>query len=443
MTKTAAEITQSEGFMRSGYVNYHFTDKWTQAWAILDAGGDCAVICLCRGKGDVRPTTVLALSHFSTDLLDAAEVQGPTDFAFEVLDPNAEGGPRRHLFCVESAADRDAWVDTLSVAVGSDDRHGYTDMTGMTNATDVTDAMSELSFVSYASSVPLPAPEDPYPGAPAVQGPQLYPPATTTAQLAGGMVSAGPVGFSSHTEDTNGVRNWQCLVVKEDGPELGMIFESRTEPSGVGSFYVIKRVEPGSVASRKGLQTGMELRRVQQQTVAELDAQSVRRLLGQRPLHIVAAQHSIPATDHLDNGGSKHAGARIDDDGRAPQLSQGFEHQHRMAELRCQQLERALELEQERAARVKLTDAHRQMMEDQEALAAINQEMQAQLTELQQRNDASHNNSSDRPLPEHMAQSAQASPQLLHETGESMLAPSVRMIAPAEHQQPGNLRLVD
>ena len=233
-TKTAAEIQKSDGHLRSGFVRAQ-TDgsaSWQQCWAVLDSGADCAVVCLCRGKGDVRPSTVLALSSYNVETLTTEEVQGPTDFAFEVTDHGDSGtGTKHHLFCLDSGVDRDTWVNLLSNAVQTAGGDAYTDVTGMTDMTDVT-AFSHSSYNSSRSSV-MPPPDEQYPGpslAGAVpgQGVALYPspqqPALQTSETA-------------TPSSSNGVATTECTVVKEDGPELGVAFQSRTKPSGDGIFY--------------------------------------------------------------------------------------------------------------------------------------------------------------------------------------------------------------
>jgi hypothetical protein len=215
-TKTADEVEQSSGHLRSGFVRAYVegtsSSTWQQSWAVLDAGGDFAVLCLCRGRGDVKPTTVLQLAHYSIEALDAAEAQGPTDFAFHITEFREDSAPLRHLFCVDSAEDRDTWVDVFTGALGGgDDGTTYTGFTG----TEMTDA-TETSFASFAST-PMPPPSEDFPAWQQQQHGAYH-------QL------QGAPGAGSQTPAIGGIRTHECTVVREDGPTLGLHFSSRTEP---------------------------------------------------------------------------------------------------------------------------------------------------------------------------------------------------------------------
>ena len=134
-TKTVEQIEQSDGHKRSGFARVQLDggSRWTQQWVVLDVGGDCAVVCLARAAGPIKPAEVLSSSHYSAEPLDTEEAQGPSDFCFQLTDFGSSP-PRHHLFSVDSAEDRDGWLDAFDDHGVGDGNTGtgfsVTDMTG-------------------------------------------------------------------------------------------------------------------------------------------------------------------------------------------------------------------------------------------------------------------------------------------------------------------------
>lgn len=141
-TKTVEQIEQSKGHKRSGYARVQLDggSRWTQQWVVLDVGGDCAVVCLARDAGPVKPAEVLSSAHYSAEPLDPEEAQGPSDFCFQLTDFSSSP-PRHHLFSVDSAEDRDGWLDAFDDNGVPDNETGtgfsVTDMTGDNGALPV------------------------------------------------------------------------------------------------------------------------------------------------------------------------------------------------------------------------------------------------------------------------------------------------------------------
>jgi hypothetical protein len=141
-TKTVEEIERSKGHKRSGFARVQLDggSRWTQQWVVLDVGGDCAVVCLARDAGPVKPAEVLSSAHYSAEPLDPEEAQGPSDFCFQLTDFSSSP-PRHHLFSIDSAEDRDGWLDAFDDHGEMDGETGtgfsVTDMTGNTSALNV------------------------------------------------------------------------------------------------------------------------------------------------------------------------------------------------------------------------------------------------------------------------------------------------------------------
>ena len=128
------QIEQSKGRRRSGYARVQLDGeaRWAQQYVVLDVGADCAVVCLSLESGKVKPANVLSSSHYSTEPLDSAEAQGPSDFCFQLTDFGSSPA-LHHLFCVDSAEDRDGWLDAFDAhgaPEGTVTGFSVTDMTG-------------------------------------------------------------------------------------------------------------------------------------------------------------------------------------------------------------------------------------------------------------------------------------------------------------------------
>ena len=157
-TKTVAEIEESKGHKRSGFARVQLDggSRWTQQWVVLDVGGDCAVVCLARGEGAVKPVEVLSSSHYSAESLDTEEAQGPSDYCFQLTDFGSSP-PRHYLFSVDSAADRDGWLDAFDDHGDADAETGtgfsVTDMTGKQRRATLRSSLQLRLLRSFSSLV--------------------------------------------------------------------------------------------------------------------------------------------------------------------------------------------------------------------------------------------------------------------------------------------------
>jgi hypothetical protein len=317
-TKTVEQIEQSDGHKRSGFARVQLDggSRWTQQWVVLDVGGDCAVVCLARAAGPIKPAEVLSSSHYSAEPLDTEEAQGPSDFCFQLTDFGSSP-PRHHLFSVDSAEDRDGWLDAFDDHGVGDGNTGtgfsVTDMTGeylpprrlrspflfvcvffsvppmlgradgscpsslRERRADATDATDHQSVLSFASSV-LQPPDEPHPDA-GSGGFANSPFATPQAARTQGLPSAYGGG--------GGMKQSAVTITRADGPKVGLHFTIKSGDGGV--YYIIDHVEPGSVASVKGLEVGDRVLSVQGQDVAlfDISGEQVMQMMQQRPLHMV------------------------------------------------------------------------------------------------------------------------------------------------------------